>query len=281
MIIGKWKGSGLFGRWTCWFLVLLALLGLSPSLRAGGDEEWDSYKVKISGFWFYSSPSGNVQGSSNNGVVDLQTDLSFNNYSTFSGKVDWRFKRKHHLYLAASPLDKSKQTILSRSFDFQGQHFDAGLTAQSNLKALLFAPGYQYDIIRRKRGHLGIGLQVDLFDTNASIHATGTVNGVARDVTASGSLLAPIPVAGPEFRLYLTNSPRVFVEGNLYGMYFFGYGDFVSTTDTIGIRVSKHVSVNVGYQLGTRLIVNNSSSSARIGLHLTQQGAVAGAEFSF
>jgi hypothetical protein len=33
--------------------------------------------------------------------------------------------------------------------------------------------------------------------------------------------LPPIPVAGPQFRLYLTDSPRVFVEGNVYGMYLF------------------------------------------------------------
>lgn len=281
MVIGKWNVSGLFGRGTCGVVALLAVLALSPSLRAGGDEEWDSYKVKITGLWFYSSPSGTLQGSNETGTVNLQTDLGFNNYSTFSGKVDWRFKRKHHLYLAASPLDKSRQTVLSRTFVFQGQTFNAGLTAQSNIKALLFAPGYQYDIIRRKRGHLGIGLQLDLFDSSASISATGTVNGVARSVSTSASLLAPIPVAGPEFRLYLTNSPRLYVNGGLYGMYFFGYGNFVSTTDTIGITVAKHFSVNVGYQLGTRLVVNNSSSSGRIGLRLTQKGAVAGAEFTF
>lgn len=44
----------------------------------------------------------------------------------------------------------------------------------------------------------------------------------------------PIPVAGPQLRLYLTDSPHLYVEGNLYGMYFFGYGNFVSIADEIG-----------------------------------------------
>ena len=99
-------------------------------------------------------------------------------------------------------------------------------------------------------------------------------------VSAKRSLLAPIPVFGPQFRYYLTDSPRVFVEGNLFGMYLFGYGNFVSTADTLGITVSKHLSVNAGYQLGSRLVVNNKNND-RIGLHLTQKGAIVGIEASF
>jgi hypothetical protein len=127
-----------------------------------------------------------------------------------------------------------------------------------------------------------LAIQFDLFDTDAKISAAAqTVNGVplaARSV--EGSLLAPIPVAGPEFRLYLTNSPRLFVEGNVYGMYFFGYGNFVSSGGTLGVTLSKHISVNGGYQLGSRLVVK-SNATDRIGLRLTQVGSLAGLQFSF
>ncbi len=58
-------------------------------------------------------------------------------------------------------------------------------------------------------------------------------------VSGKALLLAPIPVAWPEFRLYLTDSPRVFVEGQVYGMYLFGYGNFVSTADDIGLTLLK------------------------------------------
>jgi hypothetical protein len=79
--------------------------------------------------------------------------------------------------------------------------------------------------------------------------------------------------------LYLTNSPRLFIEGNVYGMYFFGYGNFVSTADAIGLTVNKHISVNAGYQLGSRLEVTGTAN--RLALNLTQKGAIAGMEFSF
>ena len=100
-------------------------------------------------------------------------------------------------------------------------------------------------------------------------------------ISANKSLLAPIPVAGPQARFYLTNSPRVYVEGNLYGMYFFGYGNFVSTSDNVRVTLTKHLSVNAGDQLGSRLNVNVDRKKDRLGLSLTQKGPIVGAEVSF
>lgn len=279
--------KGFFAELTTLGLVWQRLAGIAalvlvlaiPALAQS--EDFDSYKVRIDAFWAYSSPSGNLQGSADSGTVDLQKDLGFNSYSTIVGKIDWKFTRKNHFYFSAAPFDTSHQTVLNRTIVFQGQTFTAGLTTQSSLKSNLYAPGYQYDIIRRKRGHLGIGVQVDLFDASAKISAAAQAGNGGRSTSASGSLLAPIPVGGPEFRLYLTNSPKLFVEGNVYGMYFGGYGNFVSTVDTVGWTLTKHLSANVGYQLGSRLVVTNNASSNRIGLRLTQKGALAGVEFSF
>ena len=127
------------------------------------------------------------------------------------------------------------------------------------------------------------GSNSNVFDTTASISAAAQVtsDGVHHAaVSASASLLAPIPVGGPEFRYYLTDSPRVYVEGQIYGMYFFGYGNYVSAWGSLGFTI-RHVSVNAGYQLGSRLVVNRDTSTNRIGLNLTEKGPAAGMEFSF
>lgn len=263
-------------------VTFVALLAVPATVRGQASEEFDNYKVRLDTFWFYSYPTGTIQGQGDTVPVDFHKDLGFNPYSTFSGMVDWKFTRKNHFYLVIDPLFSSKTTTLNKTITFQGQTFEVGAQVNSELHAFFIAPGYQYDIIRRRRGHLGIGVQFDLFNSTAKISATGQVNGggaVSGTASASGSLLAPIPVAGPQFRLYLTNSPRLFVEGNVYGMYFFGYGSFISTADTIGVTLSKHVSVNAGYQLASHLTVNGTSD--RIGLRLSQQGALAGLEFSF
>jgi hypothetical protein len=252
---------------------LLVFLLTPAAVRAQKSEEFDAYKMRLDAFWFYSSPSGSIRGNAGTDIpIDFHRDLGFETYPTFYGTVDWKFTHKNHFYITISPFWTSRQTTLNRQIVFKGQVFDVGLVTQSNLHAFLVAPGYQYDIIRRKRGHLGIGVQFNLFDTTAKISAAAQVtsDGVHHAaVSASGSLLAPIPVAGPQFRLYLTSSPRVFVEGNVYGMYFFGYGDFVSTADSLGVTLTKHISANFGYQLASRL--NITGTSNRIALNLTQK----------
>lgn len=265
-------------------LVPVLFVACALNLRAQDNDEFDSYKLRIEGYWFYSNPSGDIQGSADNGAIDLNKDLGFNSYSTFSGKIDWKFTHKNHIYLVGSSFDQTRQHVLNRTVTFQGKTFDVGISTRAHLSAPFIAPGYEYDIIRRKRGHLGIGVQIDLFDASASLSAAAQVTGDGvhhAAVSASSSLLAPIPVAGPDFRFYLTDSPRLFVEGQLFGMYLFGYGNFLSTTDDLGFTINKHLSLNAGYQLGSRLVVNNSPSSNRIGIHLTQQGPIVGAQVSF
>jgi|HubBroStandDraft_4_1064222.scaffolds.fasta_scaffold73095_2 hypothetical protein len=265
-------------------LALVGLVGAVPRLHAAGDDDFDSYAIKITAAWFYSNPSGTLQSAIGGGLIDLKKDIGFNSYSTFAGKLDWKFTRKNHLYLLAIPFTTSRQTVLTRTITFQGQTFDAGLATQSELKATLYAPGYQYDILRRRRGHLGIAIQIDAFDSRASFNAAAQVTGDGvrhMALSASASRLLPLPIVGPEFRFYLTNSPRLYVQGNVYGMYFFGYGNFVSSAGTLGVRVAKHLDVIAGYQLGSRLNAHNSSSNNRIGISLTQTGAVVGVEVPF
>jgi hypothetical protein len=268
-------------------LAIIVLFGLSvaaPVLHAADNsDEIDNYKLRVDGFWFYSNPSGTFQGSGEGDVIDVNHDLGFNSYSTVTAFVDWKFTHKNHLTFSASPFQQSRNVAFDRTITYQGQTYNVGATVNANLKANLYAPGYAYDIIRRRRGHIGVGVQIDLFDTKASLAAKAQVTGGGTFQPAaygSASLLAPIPVAGPQWRLYLTNSSRVFVEGNLYGMYLFGYGDFLSTIDTVGVTLQKHLSLNAGYALGSRLVVNNNSTT-RLCIHLIQQGVLVGLEASF
>ncbi len=263
-------------------LVIMVLVLFIPNLKAQQSEEFDEYKIKFDAAWFYSNPTGYIKAQSDTVPVDFSKDLNFGSYSTFAGKVDWKFTHKNHFYVIIIPLWTSQTTTLSRDIVWDGNPIHAGAVVQSYLHSVGIAPGYQYDIIRRKRGHLGLAVQIDLFDVTAKISAAAQVTGDGTQqaaVSASRSLLAPIPVAGPQFRYYLTDSPRVFIDGNVYGMYLFGYGNFVSTAADIGVTLTKHITANAGYTLGSRLNVNGTSN--RIGLNLTQKGPLVGLSFSF
>jgi len=279
MQLGRSMGRAL--RLLCGLTVLASLSSVF-AVRASAQEEFDQYKLRLVGYWFYSNPTGTIQGHADTVPVDFQRDLGFSSYSTGGGMLDWKFTHKNHFYVVLVPLFSSKQFVLTRTITFQGQTFNVGAQVNSQLHAFFISPGYQYDIIRRKRGHLGLGVQMDLFKSNAKITAAGSVTGgstASGSYSASGSLLAPIPVAGPQFRLYLTDSPRVFVEGNVYGMYFFGYGSFVSTAGDLGVTLNKHVSINAGYQLASHLTVNGTQD--RLALQMSQKGPSVGMEFSF
>ena len=81
---------------------------------------------------------------------------------------------------------------------------------------------------------------------------------------------------GPDYRVYFVpHSDRWYLDGFLKGLYFFGYGDFISTRATVGAKLTNHLAVDGGYQLGSRLVIDTGSAKARV----TQQGPIAGLEY--
>jgi len=154
-----------------------------------------------------------------------------------------------------------------------------GTSVGADIKALAFAPGYQYDIIRRNRIAFSIATQVYLMKTSADLTGTATVNGQSENRIASGSIFAPLPVLGPRVRWYPLHSGRLAVDGGFQGMSFFGYGYFISTRGMGLVSLSRHWRLTLGYQMGTRLKINDNKN--RIGVRLTQKGPIAGFEVAW
>ncbi|MGC2616256.1 MAG: hypothetical protein WA354_19645 [Terracidiphilus sp.] len=240
----------------------------------------DSYKWRVTGMWWFSHPTGDLRTSGDQVSWDLSKDFDFGNYSTFTGGVDWHFKRKHHLIFAASPVYSTKSATITRDITFQGVTYHTGATVTADLNSLTFSPGYQYDFIRRHQGYLALVVSLHLLDTTGRLTGTGTVNNVSATRTASGSTFAPLPVLGPEGRWYpIHDSNRFSIAGGFQGMYFFGYGNFMFSQGTAQVRLYKGVDFKAGYQMGTRLSIQGTNN--RVGFRLTQQGPVAGLEASW
>jgi len=261
-------------------LVMFFLCLAKPALAGAADgEDLDVYKWRMTGAWWFSSPTGSFAGKANSGTFDLSRDFGFGSYSTFTGTADWRIKRKHHLLFSISPVTSSRRTTLSRAIEFEGVTYDVGASVAADIKARAFAPGYQYDIIRRNRISFSIATQVYLMSTSADLTGTATINGQSQSKTASGSIFAPLPVLGPRVRWYPLHSGRLAVDGGFQGMSFFGYGYFMSARGTGEVALSRHWRLSLGYQMGTRLKINEDTN--RIGVRLTQKGPIAGFEVSW
>ena len=182
----------------------------------------------------------------------------------------------------ATNFNQSKTVVLNRTITFQGKTYNGGATATGTLDSIFLSPGYQYDFIRRKRGSLGVQVQLNLIEITGTMSAAAQVNnGVPQAASvSSGRLRAPLPVAGPIARFYIIpNSSRLFVEANVLGMYFFGYGNYLSSYGMLGLTLTKNLSLVGGYTLGSRVDVKTKSD--RVGMTLSQHGALAGLQVSF
>lgn len=107
--------------------ITLFLAPVTTALHAqnGKDsyEEFDAYKLRVSAFLYYSNPSGDIQGSHDADMIDLQKDFSFNSYSTFTGKVDWKFTHKNHFYLVGSDFNQTRQSGSQENHYLSGSDF--------------------------------------------------------------------------------------------------------------------------------------------------------------
>jgi hypothetical protein len=249
---------------------------MSSNLLAQEDAE--AYKMKIGGQFWYATPTATLAGSSAQVPISFDKSLGFQTYSTFNSGVDWHFKRKHHLLFIVSPNETTHTTVLNQTITFRNQTFQAGSSVSSTLRTYSYAPGYRYDIIHRRRGHLGIDAQINLLDIKATITGIAQQSSGQTSAGASGSVFAPLPVFGPEGRAYFAKN-RLYIDGNLKGMYFFGYGNFISAGATVGVSLSRHADFIAGYQMGSHLAINGTTD--RVSVRLTQRGPTAGLAFTF
>ena len=261
--------------------VLLTLLAAALQASAAPNDEFDNARWKLQANLWISFPTGYFNGKDNEGYFDLQRDFGFGDYATFSGKLDWRFKRKHHLLFTATPVVASHTVTLTRTVIWQDQTFDLGARVDSRIASLIFSPGYEYDFFRKRQGALGFLAILNLAHVDARLKlaagASGGGGSGSGSVSADGSRFAPLPAIGPTFRWYpIPDSSRFYLDGSLTGMSFFGYGNFVSANAVLGFPIAKKWDVRVGYLMGSRLRINSSDNE--IAIRLTQKGPIVGVE---
>ncbi len=52
-------------------LAVLASVSAIFAVRASGQEEFDEYKLRLVGYWFYSSPTGTIQGHADSPLISI------------------------------------------------------------------------------------------------------------------------------------------------------------------------------------------------------------------
>lgn len=256
------------------------MAAIATASAQDSSKELGQYKWQVDAAWWYSNPTGSFHGTNNSGSFNLSRDFGFGSYSTFSGTADWHFKRRHHLLLRITPVSSERTETLANQIQFQNVTYDVGAKVSAEISTFSVAPGYEYDFIRRDHGYLGGAVQLALMNVKGTLAGTGTINGVSANRTASGSTFAPLPIIGPVGRWYpMHDSERFSLGGYIQGMYFFGYGDFISARALAAVKLHSHWDFIAGYELGTDLDIHQNVN--RIGVRLTQKGPIAGIQGSW
>jgi len=267
-------------------LLLILAFGILPALRAADKKpqtDGDPYKFKIQGDYWRDTPSITIKGNDTVGErpIDFDKEFGFDTLGTYDFLADWHITHKQHLMFAATRYTQSKTRAITRDITFRGVTYKTGSVVDAEITNQVWAPAYQYDIMRNERGHLGIPIQINMLDISTELNGQGTIidpntgNSVSGQYSSKGSVFAFIPVAGPEAKyLFIRNSNKYYVEGFVKGMYFFGYGNYVSTRGDFGVNFWKGLEANVGYQMGSRLAIHGTDE--RLDIRFTQRGLVAG-----
>lgn len=170
----------------------------------------EDYHIEGSLAWWNADPSLLISSESL-GIpgddIDLIEDLSIFKHKLRKLDIVLRPAKKHRFRFEYLPISYTADTVIQRSFVFNGQRYNIGLPVQTTAEFNTSRFGYEYDFLYLKRGFLGALFDLKYTDVNVSL---------ASPLTAQPeftSAVAPIPTIGIVGRAYI--APQVAVNGEL------------------------------------------------------------------
>jgi hypothetical protein len=222
---------------------------------AGGSEDPENFHIEVTAGGWLVDTGGQIQA--NGSPIDLVTDLNAGQrQGTFYGQLVFKPARKHRIVVEGTPFRINGLKSVSRSIVYRGQTFTVNQTVRSSASLDYAYAGYQYDVLSGPKGHLGFSVGA------AYLGATGLLQAVETNVSATKTQQVALPLAGTDFRIFPIPGHKFFeVEGGIRGMAFGDYGYFAEATGSGGL-VLGHVTLLAGYRaVNTEIYVTSNGGS--------------------
>ena len=212
----------------------------------------ENYYLELAATWWKPKVTGSITSDALELVgsrIDLVSDLGFTETPRFRDlRVTIRPARKHKLRFQHTPLDFNAEATLTRDISFAGQVFPVSLPVASNLTWKVWRFGYEWDVISRSRGFLGVLLELRRTELSAELTS----------LVASGSVLAeaPLPSIGIVSRVYPLPDLALNFE-------FSGFkvpemdGDYEGTYTDLEVSAMVNISNNLGVSAGWRRLTTD------------------------
>ena len=184
--------------------------------------------------------------------IDLADDLGLEtDEDVLLARVVRRFGR-HALGLGYYKLElRSRDVVIDRTFEFQGQVFPVNAVLSASLEAQNLELAYTYWVLQKPKFGLGLSGGIVDFRVEASLDASFRVLGLDVTTSESADTELPVPMLGVEARGLV--HPRILVLGYVRYLPTIEIENYEgqSTTASIGVegRVLKHLRVGTAYEL--------------------------------
>lgn len=216
---------------------------------AGPPTVGDAYHIEAAYGWWNAQPELTINSEALGIIgsdIDLITDLGIEKKKLKKFNLTLRPGTKHKFRFEYVPITYEADTVLTRSFVFNGQQYNLGLPVQTVAQFKTSRFGYEYDFLYLKRGFAGVLLDVKYTDIQVELRSP------LRSQPEFTKAVAPIPTIGFVGRGYV--APNVSITGELS---FFRVPDSVSEEfdgsytdfDIYGTyNVNRYVGVQAGFR---------------------------------
>lgn len=216
--------------------------------RASDRATGENYRFEFGVYFWNPTPTMSIQSESLGIVgtkIDLVEDLGLEKTRFTQIRAVLRPATKHKLRFEYTPIKyEQPEGILRRNIIFNGITYSVALPVDTTLDWKAYRFTYEYDIIYRDRGFLGILLETKYTDVQATLSNVLDTEFVRAR--------APIPALGVIGRVYV--APNISLTGEFSGFklpesidedYRAKYFDF----DIYGtVNVSDHFGAQLGYR---------------------------------
>jgi len=206
----------------------------------------EDYHVEFAyGLWFpdremqVSSESLGIAGT----VIDVVSDLGFDNETFSDFRLVLRPGRKFKLRLGYTPIKYEAATTLTRTIVFNGQEFDIGVPITSRLEWQDWRFGLEWDFLYHDRWYLGFITEVKYTDVEVDITSP-----ITSEFT---SVKVPIPTIGLGGRGYVLKN--LAITGEFTGLKL-AYNDKEGTYYNFDLYATYNFTNNIGVQGGYRTL---------------------------
>jgi hypothetical protein len=251
----SWQRSGERRRSFGIGLAVVWLLIPTPAAAQYGAPELEAtttgedYRIELSGTLWNPNLAG-IISSQRLGLIgsniDFIDDLGFTQTRFKDVRVVLRPSRKSRFRVQYTPVSYTAETSLKRDLVFNGQKFPLNLPVQSQFDWKVWRFGYEYDVIYRDRGFVGVLLEGRYTQMTAEL--------ASPLVAEYTKVRAPLPAIGLVGRAYVLPEVALNFEVSMFRVPEGSIPDVEANYYDWDIHGTVNLHRNVGLQIGWRRI---------------------------